>query len=147
MSGLSSPAPITPLLPVEGDPGAGGYIAGACNIGPWEIRRRRAFAVVAFVAAAVLFAILVATGAPAWTRLIVFFPLMGGAFSWLQARRHFCAAYAWRGIANFTDDLTGARSVQDAEARRLDMAAVARMGRDSALIAAPITLLLALLPL
>lgn len=143
MSSLSSITPIQPVTPVDGD----GYVPGACNIGPWEIRRRRAFAVVGFAAAAVLLAVLVAVAAPAWTRLVLFLPLMGGAFSYLQARRRFCAAYAFQGIANFTDALGGARKVQDDAARRADMAAVARMTRDAALIALPLTILAVLLPL
>jgi hypothetical protein len=34
-----------------------GYVPGACNIGPWEIRRRRTIAVAGFAGAAVLLAV------------------------------------------------------------------------------------------
>jgi ferric-dicitrate binding protein FerR (iron transport regulator) len=121
-------------------------VAGACNIGPWEIRRRRAFSVAAFVAAAVLFAVLVATGAPGWARLVVFLPLWGGFFSWLQARRRFCAAYALAGSSNFGDGQATMQAVADEAARRADRAAVRRMTRDSLLLALPVTILLVLLP-
>jgi hypothetical protein len=136
----------TPLVPVGGPGANDGYVPGACNIGAWEIRRRRAFALVGFAAAALLLAVLVAVGAPAVTRLILFLPLMGGAFSWLQARRRFCAAYAWRGVANFTNDDAGVHSVQDEAARRADMAAIGRMARDAALIALPLVVIAVLLP-
>ncbi|MCJ7709818.1 MAG: hypothetical protein MUQ32_03210, partial [Chloroflexi bacterium] len=108
----SAPTPVTPsiVFPVDG------YVAGACNIGPWEIRRRRAFALAGFAVAAVLFAMLVVAGAPAWTRLVLILPLWGGAFSWLQARRRFCAAFAMAGIANFGDGDGTRRSVRDTDA-------------------------------
>ena len=144
MSGLGS-LPVTPIAPAA-EPDLGGYVPGVCNIGPMEIRRRRAFAIAGFAAAAVLFAVLVAIGAPAWTRLLVLLPLMGGVFSWLQARRRFCAGFAMAGIANFggADDLQ--RGVQDPEARKADIAAVRRMTRDAFLIALPLTILAVLLP-
>ena len=144
MPGLDS-MPITPINLVE-EPGRDGYVPGACNIGPMEIRRRRAIAIVGFAAAAVLFAVLVATGAPAWTRLILMLPLVGGTFSWLQARRRFCAAFAMAGIANFGGSSDIQQGVQDPEARKADMAAIRRMTRDALLIALPVTLIAVLLP-
>ena len=144
MSGLGS-TPITPLVLVA-DSGIDGYVPGVCNIGPMEIRRRRAFGIAGFAAALVLFVVLVAVDAPAWTRLILLLPLMGGTFSWLQARRRFCAGFAMAGIANFggADDLQ--RGVQDPEARKADIAAVRRMARDAFLIALPITVVAVVLP-
>jgi hypothetical protein len=144
MSSLGS-TPITPIALVPG-PVREAYVPGVCNIGPMEIRRRRAFAIAGFAAAAVLFAVLVATGAPAWTRLLLLLPLMGGAFSWLQARRRFCAAFAMAGIANFGGSSDMQQGVQDPEARKADIAAVRRMTRDAFLIALPVTLIAVLLP-
>ena len=141
---LALAASMTPLVPVA-DPD--GYVPGVCNIGTWEARRRRAFGVVGIAVAIALFALLVAVGAPAWTRLLVFVPLAGGIFSWLQARRRFCAAFAMQGVANFTDADEGRHAVQDEEARRADLAAVRRMTRDAVLIALPIALVAALLPI
>ena len=142
MTSLSTPG-LAPIAPVPGHE----YAPGACNIGPWEIRRRRAFAIAAFVAAAVLFLVLVAVGAPAWTRLVVFLPLWGGCFSWLQARRRFCAAYAMQGTSNFGDSQATMQAVSDTAARKADLAAVRRMTRDSLLLALPVTALVVLLPL
>jgi hypothetical protein len=125
---------------------ADGYVPGACNIGPWEIRRRRAFAVAGFIAAGALLVALVAWGAPPVGRLLVLLPLWGGMFSWLQARRRFCAAYAFAGIANLGAGLASRRRVEDAAAHRADLLAVARMTRDSFLLALVPTLVAVLLP-
>ena len=140
VSGLTGSTQLA-IAPIED-----GYVPGACNIGPWEIRRRRAFAIVAFVAAGVLLALLVAVHAPAIARVILFVPLMGGVFSYLQARRRFCAAFAMQGVANFADGDAGRHVIGDDAARRADRAAVLRMARDSAVIAAALTILAVLLP-
>jgi hypothetical protein len=123
------------------------YVPGVCNIGPWEIRRRRAFALVGIGIAAAILAALVAVGAPAAARLVLILPLWGGAFSWLQARRRFCAAFAIAGVANFGDGDGARRSVADEAAHRADMLATLRMTRDSFLLALPVAIGAALLPL
>jgi hypothetical protein len=122
------------------------YVPGVCNIGTWEIRRRRRFAYLGFAAAVVMFVVLVAIGAPAWTRLLVFFPLAGAMVSWLQARRRFCAGFAVARISNFTDGDGGRQRIEDDEAHRADIAAVRRMVRDAVLVALPIAIVAALLP-
>lgn len=138
--------PSIAIIAADADHAPDRYVPGACNIGPQEIRRRRAFAVAGIVAAVVMLAVLVAIDAPAWSRLLLLAPLTGGIFSWLQARRRFCAAYAFAGIASFGTNADMQRGVQDAEARRADLAAVRRMGRDALLIALPITIVAVLLP-
>jgi hypothetical protein len=136
------PAPLLDI--VSGPPG--GYVPGVCNIGPWEIRRRRRFAILGFAAAAALFVLLVVTHAPVWSRFLVLLPAWSGAFSWLQARRRFCAGFAMAGITNFTDGESGRQAVTDPAARRADMAATARMTRDSLLLALPVAVVAVLLP-
>jgi len=139
---MSASLPPITLPTPEGD----GYVPGVCNIGPWEIRRRRTIGIVGIVAAIVLFAALVAAGAPPIARLLVLLPLWGGTLSWLQARRRFCAGFAMAGISNFTDGEAGRRAVTDPAAHRADVAATMRMTRDSFLIALPITIVAVLLP-
>jgi len=134
---------ITPIAPAGGD----GYQAGACNIGPWEIRRRRAFSVASFAVAAVLLVLLVVADAPQVARLLVFLPLWGGMFSWLQARRRFCAGYAVGRVSNFGDGVASTKAVTDAAAHREDLKAVARMTRDSFLLALIPAAIVVLLPL
>ena len=143
MSAPPRPAPNTPIaIAVPPD----GYVPGVCNIGPWEIRRRRAFGVAGFIAAAVVLAGLVIAGAPAPARLLVLLPAWGGAFSWLQARRRFCAAFAMAGISNFADGEIGRQAVADAAARRADLQATVRLTRDSFALAAVVAISAALLP-
>lgn len=123
------------------------YVAGACNIGAWEIRRRRRAAMVGFGLAGLLLVVLLIAGAPPVARLAVGLPLWGGMLSWLQARRRFCAGFAVAGIANFRSDRSVMQAVVDPRARRADLLTVARMTRDSFLLALPITLVAVLLPL
>jgi hypothetical protein len=130
-----------------GAPSDGEYVPGVCNIGAWEIRRRRRFAYLGFGAAIALFVILVAIGAPGWTRLLVFLPLAGGMVSSLQAHRRFCAGFAVARISNFTDGDSGRQRVQNEAAHRADIAAVRRMVRDAMLVTLPIAIIAALLPI
>jgi hypothetical protein len=139
-------APSVSPIVTTGGPAEGEYVPGVCNIGAWEIRRRRRFGYLGFALAIVLFLALVAIGAPPWTRLLVFFPLAGGMVSWLQARRRFCAGFAVARISNFTDGDAGRRRVEDDAAHRADIAAVRRMVRDAILVALPIAIIAALLP-
>jgi hypothetical protein len=143
MSALSNPKTIQTIAPVPGED----YVAGACNIGPWEIRRRRRSAVAAFIAAGVLLVFLVAIGAPAWTRIVLLLPLWGGAISWLQARRHFCVAYAMGGLANFGDGDASRRSVVDPVQRAADRRATIVLMRDAFLIAIIPTIVAIILPI
>jgi len=126
---------------------ADAYVPGACNIGPWEIRRRRAFAGIALAIAALLLLALVAVHAPGPARLVLILPLWGGVFSWLQARRRFCGAFALGGIANFGEGTGSRRAVDDPAAHRADVLATWRMTRDSFLLALAITVVAVLLPL
>lgn len=142
MSGIPSTKPLQPIAPVPGHE----YAPGVCNIGPWEIRRRRAFALVAFAVGVVLLAVVLVSGAPAWMRLVVLFPLWGGVFSWLQARRRFCAGYAVSRQSNFGDDYGTLARVEDEAAHHEDLKAVARMTRDAFLVALPLTIVAVLLP-
>jgi hypothetical protein len=143
MSGRAAPTmPIIPIAPAPGDE----YVAGACNIGPWEIRRRRAGALAAFAAAAVLFVLLVAVGAPAWTRLVLLLPLWGGFVSWLQARRRFCVAFAMAGVANFGEGESSRRSITDTAQRDADRRATIVLLRDALLLALVLTILAVVVP-
>jgi len=142
MSGLS--APVTPLVPAPVPDGE--YVAGACNIGPWEVRRRRLSAIAAFGAAALLLAILVATDAPPLLRLALVLPLWGGSVAWLQARRRFCVAFAMAGLANFGDGEGSRRSVVDPAQRELDRRATAVLLRDAFLLAIVPTAIAVVLP-
>ena len=78
------------------------YVAGACNIGPEEITRRKRAAVAGLAATLFLGAALLALGAPSGLgpRLLIALPLTGAAIGWIQARRRFCMAYGLAGTFN-----------------------------------------------
>lgn len=125
---------------------ASAYQAGACNIGPAEIARRRRAGLAGIAAAVVIAVVLIAVGAPWWIRLAMFPPLAGGLVSLEQARRHFCVGFAMAGIRNF-----GALGSPDKVAESADRAADRRAalvltGYMSA-VAAVITVVVALLPI
>lgn len=136
---------VTPIAPAPEPEGA--YVAGACNIGPWEIRRRRMSAIAAIAAAVALFAILVAVGAPAWTRLLLLLPLWGAGVGWLQARRRFCVAFAMAGLSNFGDGEASRQSVVDPGQRELDRRTTTVLVRDAFLLAIIPTIIAVLLPI
>jgi len=111
------------------------YRAGACNIGPAEIARRRMVGHVGAVATLLLGAILVWTDAPVVSRALLFLPAALGASGYIQAATRFCADYGWRGVFNFGD--AGHRrtsSVADAAARRADRRKALLIGAGSALV-------------
>lgn len=123
------------------------YVPGVCNIGPWEVRRRRLFGVLGIAAGVALFAAMTVKGAPQLARLVLLFPFWGGAFSWLQARRRFCAAFAMEGITNFGEGEASRRRVTDEAAHRADMQATLRMTRDSLVVGLAITAVAVVLPI
>lgn len=105
-----------PRISADNDP----YQAGACNIGPAEIARRRRAGVLGVTAAIVLAAVLVLVGAPTVARLLVALPLAGGAVGLLQARFRFCVGFALAGLRNF-GPLGAEERVTDAAAHRADL--------------------------
>jgi hypothetical protein len=122
------------------------YQPGVCNIGPAEIRRRRMAGHVGAAAALVLLAVLIAIGAPAWTRLAVILPVAVSASGYLQARMKFCAGFAQRGIFNFGGS-GDAVVVQDAEARRLDLRRARQISLSSFAIGLAVGVVAVLLPI
>ena len=124
---------------------AGPYRAGACNIGPAEIRRRLWFGVLAAVVTVVLGVVLVATGSPAWTRLLLFFAAAGAAVGFLQARFRFCVSFAIAGVSNF-GPLGREDRVASAADHRADLLAAAKLLALSAVVGAVVAVAFALSP-
>jgi hypothetical protein len=128
---------------IDGD--QAGYRAGACNIGPAEIARRRR-AGLALVAVALILAVgLVVTGAPDWLRVLVLPPLAGGIISLEQARRRFCVGFAMAGLRNF-DALGREERIQDDAARAADRRSALVMIAQGTLVAAVLTAIFVVLP-
>ena len=134
----------TPTLPGESPSGAG-YQPGTCNIGPAEVVQRRRAGHVGLGATIVLFAGLVAIGAPPPVRLLVALPAAGSASGYLQAHFRFCAGFGSRGVFNF-GELGQTRQVEDAEARRRDRARAAQIGLASVAIGLAVGLVAVGLP-
>ena len=128
------------------EPAPGGYRPGACNIGPREIAKRRAYGIAAVISAVVLGIVLVAIDAPPLARAIVIFPLWGGIIGLEQARRKFCAGFAYAGIRSVAgSDAT--ESVGDREDLRRDRATARTMVAYSGAIATAIAAVFVLLPI
>ena len=77
------------------------YQAGACNIGPSEIKRRRQGALVGAVLFAVTTILFVVTNASTSTRLVTFIPALLFAVGMIQSKRRFCVAYGFMGVFSF----------------------------------------------
>jgi hypothetical protein len=108
--------PAMPSIDFAGDDA---YQAGACNIGPAEIARRRRAGLLGVGAAGFLAAGLVAVGAPPAARLLVALPLAVGTVGLLQARLRFCAGFGMSGVRNF-GALGSMSAVEDPAARAAD---------------------------
>lgn len=123
-----------------------GYRAGACNIGPAEIARRRRAGYVGVAAAAVLAILLVVFDAPAAARLAIAVPLSVGILGFLQARSRFCVAYGMGGLRNFGELGTETR-IADAGDRLADRRRAILMGSAAFAASVVIAGVFALLPL
>ena len=127
------------------EPAPGEYRPGACNIGPREIAKRRAFGIAGIVSSVVLAIVLVAIDAPQIARVIVLIPLWGALISLEQARRKFCAAFAYAGIRS-VDGSDATELVANAADLAVDRAAARRMVAYCGAIAAAITAVFVVLP-
>jgi len=135
----SAPQPLGSLV-------SGEYQPGVCNIGPAEIARRRRSGHIGLIAAVVLFAVLVAIGAPPLFRLLLVIPVAVSASGYLQAYLKFCAGFGAAGIYNFGEVGTTDK-VADAAAKALDRAKSMRIGLASFAIGAVVAIIAVLLPI
>ena len=116
------------------------YIPGVCNIGPAETARRRRAGQAGAAATVALAAFLTITRAPRPWRLLLALPATVSAVGFIQAARHFCAAFGWRGVFNF-GGVGEAESVEEAAAREEDRRTARRIGLESAAVGAAVALL------
>jgi hypothetical protein len=96
------------------------YIPGVCNIGPAEIRMRRAFGWVALAAAVILLAAVLMLQAPAAWLWLEALPVTAAAVGFLQAYLHFCANFGLRGVYNFGAKVGRTDTVEQAKYRAAD---------------------------
>jgi hypothetical protein len=113
---------------------------GVCNIGPAETARRRRVGQVGAAATVGLAALLTLARAPRPWRLLLAFPAGASAAGFIQAARHFCANFGWRGVFNF-GSLGSVGSVEEAAARAEDRRTALRIALQSAAVGGAAALL------
>jgi hypothetical protein len=122
------------------------YHPGVCNIGPAEIARRRRSGHIALIISVALFVVLVAVGAPQWTRLALILTAGASASGYLQAWLHFCAGFGSTGVYNF-GPLGTVQQVDDSQARSRDRRRSVEIGLASLAIGLVVGIGAALLPI
>ena len=122
------------------------YIAGSCNIGKGEIRRRQLVGFVGLLFSISTLLTFNAVDAPAAIRLGIFFPLMVASVGFVQSRSKFCLAYGFAGTFNIgkLGDIARVASKEDRAADR--KTALIILGK-SLLLAAIATGVVLVLPL
>ena len=77
------------------------YVAGSCNIGKGEIRRRQVVALIGLALSLSTFLGFIATSASTSARISIFIPFAVTFIGWVQSRKKFCLAYGFMGTFNF----------------------------------------------
>jgi hypothetical protein len=122
------------------------YIAGSCNIGKGEVRRRQVVAIAGAVISVTSLIGLISADAARSSRLTLFFPLMVFAVGFIQSRKKFCLAYGFMGTFNF-GKLGQISRVSDPIAKKADRKAAITILAQSTLLALGLALTTFLLPL
>lgn len=122
-----------------------GYRAGACNIGPAEIARRRRSGVVGLTIAAALAVLLVVADLESIPRLAIAPPLFVGILGIIQARLRFCVGFAAAGVRNFGALGNGSR-IAERTARTADLRRAIGITMAVAVVSGAIAVVFALLP-
>ncbi len=122
------------------------YVAGSCNIGNGEVRRRQVVALAGAVISATSLVGLLNTDASRSARISLFFPLMVFAIGFIQSRKKFCLAYGFMGTFNF-GKLGQISRVSDPTAKKADRKTALTILAQSVLLALGLTLATFALPL
>lgn len=96
------------------------YIPGVCNIGPEEIKNRRATGILWSVISIGFLGLLFLINANPFWRLITFFPAFIAFNGFYQAYFHFCAGYGNRGLYNVAKSVGKYDTVERTEFRKKD---------------------------
>jgi hypothetical protein len=122
------------------------YIAGSCNIGKGEIRRRQVVALAGAVISVTSLVGLISTEAARSARFSLFMPLMIFAIGFVQSRKKFCLAYGFAGTFNF-GGLGQILRVSDPIAKKADRKTALTILAQSTALALGLTLATFVLPL
>jgi hypothetical protein len=122
------------------------YVAGSCNIGKGEIRRRQIVALFGVFLTISSATALLATDQPRSSRISIFLPALVFSIGFVQSRSKFCLAYGLAGTFNF-DRLGKISRVASIEDRKADRKTAIVILLKSAALAALITAVFFVLPL
>lgn len=122
------------------------YVAGSCNIGKGEIRRRQIVALFGIFLTISSATALLATDQSRSSRFSIFIPALVFSIGFVQSRSKFCLAYGLAGTFNF-DRLGKISRVQSAQDRKADRKTAIMIMLKSAALAALITAVFFVLPL
>ena len=122
------------------------YVAGSCNLGKSEIRRRQFVALIGLVLTVITTFGLLTGDAAKSARFGVLIPALVFSVGFIQSRRKFCLAYGFMGTFNFgpLGKLSKVASPQD---RREDRKTAISILLQALSLALTITLMIYLLPL
>ena len=122
------------------------YVAGSCNIGTGEIRRRQVVALAGAVISTTSLVGLLNTDAARSARFSLFIPLMVFAIGFIQSRKKFCLAYGFMGTFNF-GKLGQISRVSDPISKKADRKTAITILAQSTALALGLTLATFALPL
>ena len=122
------------------------YIAGSCNIGNGEVRRRKFVALIGAAITLTTATTLFTTDQSRVARLSIFIPAIIFAIGFVQSRKKFCLAYGLAGTFNF-GGLGDVKRVQSEEDRKADRKTALSILAQSAMLAVAITAVVFALPL
>ena len=122
------------------------YVAGSCNIGTGEVRRRQVVALAGAVISATSLVGLLNTDAARSARYSLFIPLMVFAIGFIQSRKKFCLAYGFMGTFNF-GKLGQISRVSDPISKKADRKTAITILAQSTALALGLTLATFALPL
>jgi len=122
------------------------YVAGSCNIGKGEIRRRQLVALFGIFLTISSAAALLATDQSRSSRISIFVPAFVFSVGFVQSRSKFCLAYGLAGAFNF-ERLGKISRVQSVQDRKADRKTAIVILLKSAALAALITAVFFILPL
>jgi len=122
------------------------YVAGSCNIGKGEIRRRQLVALFGIFLTISSATALLATDQSRSSRISIFVPALVFSVGFVQSRSKFCLAYGLAGTFNF-ERLGKISRVASLEDRKADRKTAIVILLKSAALAALITAVFFVLPL
>jgi hypothetical protein len=121
------------------------YIAGSCNIGKGEIRRRQIVALIGLILVISTTVGLIGSDSAKSARFGVFVPALVFSVGFIQSRRKFCLAFGLLGTFNF-GSLGKLSRVAAPEDRKADRKTAISILVQALSLALTITLIIYLLP-